>query len=497
MFEELFQPKYIDADLSGCVCHFRARGPFRLLQLLLVTAFCLRGLFFQRYTRWSARLGVNRKTPSCTACVRDRLGLLLPGCILCSPVPWAGAVITKFALVDHILELPGLDFVGWDILFPGIGLWDYLLAFALCFSPAITPSTRRRLRRQRATARLELHFHRKKVISIPKARLLRHISVLKAHHSKDPLHLSALAKIVDKMANKQSWRCRPCWRINKESHLWCPACGKWWKAVMDTTFAPQNTPRQNPSSYSAWDSSTWDDGPWQQHPRRPSGSPRRQQFYPLSPRSKGKGKKESGKGKKEGKDKSQGQGKGPSKSEPPPTWATSQASKPSTESDPNAATLQALITALSKNDAGLTPEVKAIIADQSKQSAQMLPQPGKTCTLFGTSIWQTAFKGGSSILKNLPTKTSRLVNSLLQHRNSWRQPKQDWWTRRRMRKSWKFPTRRRRPPRDQNQRPWFNKAWRQWSGRSRSSRRRQTHSWKSRLPKEIAQKNMGNLRLAG
>ena len=132
------------------------------------------------------------------------------------------------------------------------GFWDI-----------ITPTQRRRTRRQRSEARFFLWLHRSGQQRIPLTKLLAYRSRLASHHSRDPVHLQYVKKTLWKHAtpmadSKQPWRCAACKRLIKAATVYCPTCGGHWAQVQDQSYlGGQNAnPQQNNAGWS-WE--RWSD----------------------------------------------------------------------------------------------------------------------------------------------------------------------------------------------------------------------------------------------
>ena len=141
---------------------------------------------------------------------------------------------------------------------------------------ATNPSKRRRTRRQRSTARRLLWLRRVGWLTLTPQRISTIRHRLGLHHSVDKKQQRNLER-MEQGLSKDPWKCAPCKRLNKQSALFCGACGLQWQQCWDKTY-------QHRSTY-ATDSTTWQnwtDDTWEQRPK----SPRRRQAR--SPRTKGK-----------------------------------------------------------------------------------------------------------------------------------------------------------------------------------------------------------------
>ena len=96
----------------------------------------------------------------------------------------------------------------------------------------INPSTRRRLRRQRASARKHLWLQKRGLIYLSKQQSGTFLGRLLNHHSSGPYFNKTVAQrhTVRNMANlgdSYPWKC-VCLRLNKKTHVRCPMCGAHW-----------------------------------------------------------------------------------------------------------------------------------------------------------------------------------------------------------------------------------------------------------------------------
>eukprot|EP00438_Fugacium_kawagutii_P022459 Skav232345 [mRNA] locus=scaffold2646:123125:129487:+ [translate_table: standard] len=168
-----------------------------------------------------------------------------------------------------------------------------------------------------------------------------------------------------------SWRCKYCGRTNPESGYFCGGCGAPWQSAVDKKFYQ---PRAKTPDWKQWrqhhghSQGQWNQQQWVQQPRPKttdaSPKPKKQ------PKSKDKDKE-----KNKDKDKKTKALEGKTK-EPawkaPETPGSSSNAQPPPSANASAAELQlkSLALALSKSELPLTDEIKGLMADIHKQSAQ-------------------------------------------------------------------------------------------------------------------------------
>ena len=133
----------------------------------------------------------------------------------------------------------------------------------MCFLGTLTPTQRRRLRKQRAFARL-VWFQIKQGNRLGDVKTLSWIrQKLGSHHSRDPSFLHrvqiAIAKAAAMEHLNKGWKCSPCKVMNKKLAEYCQKCGShwqqccaqdtsWtWSSTSDSWTSPQS-PRQRSSS---------------------------------------------------------------------------------------------------------------------------------------------------------------------------------------------------------------------------------------------------------
>ena len=96
----------------------------------------------------------------------------------------------------------------------------------------LTPTQRRRFRKQRATARY--YWHQIRTGSRPgtSATLSWILKTLGGHHSRDPAFLqrvqTARSKILAMESGRQGWKCVHCRIMNKKNAEYCQKCGGYW-----------------------------------------------------------------------------------------------------------------------------------------------------------------------------------------------------------------------------------------------------------------------------
>ena len=126
----------------------------------------------------------------------------------------------------------------------------------------LTPTQRRRERKQRASARLLWHKVRIGQAPATVTSLRWILRTLQAHHSRDPLFLNRvrLALHSVKMASSrqswsggreanQGWYCYHCKRMNKKLAEFCQSCGTHWEMAAETwDGAGHQTPRRSQSA---------------------------------------------------------------------------------------------------------------------------------------------------------------------------------------------------------------------------------------------------------
>lgn len=136
-----------------------------------------------------------------------------------------------------------------------------------------TSSTvRRRHRRQRSQARFLWHCHNKGYRRL-QAPQLRHLYfVLKQHHSRDP---AFLAQIRTAMTTKEPWRCKWCYRLNREAALRCGSCDELWHRCLDKTYVHGGRGSSSGNQSGQWNYTGWQDTvqdrPTQRRPKSPRG----------------------------------------------------------------------------------------------------------------------------------------------------------------------------------------------------------------------------------
>ena len=130
-----------------------------------------------------------------------------------------------------------------------------------------TATSRRSLRRRRATGRRGWYLHRKGIIYLSRPRLRQIFLVLQAHHSQDP---GLLRQVAAAMATetRAPWRCGQCKQLRKHSVQYCITCQQPWQNVIDTSYAhgsknPQ--PTSGGGQYQQAPQQTWPNAQgWQQ-----------------------------------------------------------------------------------------------------------------------------------------------------------------------------------------------------------------------------------------
>ena len=140
-----------------------------------------------------------------------------------------------------------------DFYFPA----EFLIARNQClwiprqvsFLVETIPSTtlRRRLRRQRSQARLQLWLHRRGFLHLTQDRLRALLDLLRQHHSAGPafnkqfIHrykTLEMANIPERPSKPPSWKCKPCKQVHKFNVEWCPLCWGHWSKCIDRSFTP-------------------------------------------------------------------------------------------------------------------------------------------------------------------------------------------------------------------------------------------------------------------
>ena len=119
--------------------------------------------------------------------------------------------------------------------------------------PTITPSQRRKERRERARARLKWHLHRQGIQFLDILQLTKLFHVLAKHHSKDT---GLLRKVRSAMTSttKDPWRCAFCKRLNKSVAAHCGKCETRWERCIDIYYVHgQNARKEQNWSYVDWE----------------------------------------------------------------------------------------------------------------------------------------------------------------------------------------------------------------------------------------------------
>eukprot|EP00438_Fugacium_kawagutii_P019685 Skav225749 [mRNA] locus=scaffold28:125322:127102:+ [translate_table: standard] len=233
----------------------------------------------------------------------------------------------------------------------------------------ITPAQRRANRRRRAAARRQLYLARKGHIQLQEGKVRQLIEILRNHHSSNTVFVHRLSNMAN--YNSMNWRCKYCGNTNPASGNFCGGCGAPWQSAVDKKFYQ---PRAKTPDWKKWrqhygqTQGQWQQQQWAQQPRPKATD--------ASPKPK-KPPKNKDKDKEKNKDKDKksklldGKTKEPAW-KAPETPGGSSASQPSQPANASAAELQlkSLALALSKSDLPLSDEVKGLVADIHKQTAQ-------------------------------------------------------------------------------------------------------------------------------
>lgn len=253
-------------------------------------------------------------------------------------------------------------------------------------------TVRRRLRRQRAKARLDWFLHKKGFVQLSKYRLAAIVNRLRGHHSKDVKFLAQVGRAIPTMSDyKVSWKCKACKKVAKATAEFCAHCGKHWSGVWDPSFVPTGGYGSYAASSHAQRSARSSRSQWPEQPAR-SPSRRRQR----------NGRNQSAKGEQKGKQKDSGKsgngGKAPTNvplapqlqaetSWTPPSIPTTLVAPP-TPPQPNMENLQVknLLSALKKVSADLPQEVQTALQKmQSDDSRQLTKQLHSAVSQLGNS----------------------------------------------------------------------------------------------------------------
>eukprot|EP00435_Cladocopium_sp_Y103_P054561 s421_g17.t2 len=168
-----------------------------------------------------------------------------------------------------------------------------------CLLRTITPSKRRRQRRQRAQARLKWHLHRRGHLRLENQQLLKLIHTLRGHHSRDP---RLIQRIKEEMAGntregKEPWRCVYCKGLNKMVATHCGSCETRWDKCIDIHYVHGQRGRKDAGhTYTNWGEEHWNvaqEGTERSTSRRRGGTPRSRKDSPrqrTQPKGGGKGK---------------------------------------------------------------------------------------------------------------------------------------------------------------------------------------------------------------
>ena len=109
----------------------------------------------------------------------------------------------------------------------------------------INSSVRRRNRRRRAFARLQVWKIKTGQLFPDPPLVQRLYSQLSTHHSKDTRYLRNFLNTANSIHNIMEqtgpWRCLPCKRLCKATAHHCPQCGQKWQTVIDRSYVPNQT----------------------------------------------------------------------------------------------------------------------------------------------------------------------------------------------------------------------------------------------------------------
>ena len=305
----------------------------------------------------------------------------------------------------------------------GLGLVFFALCGCFgCFSCTwlfiIHPTTRRRLRRQRAKARLDWFLYKKGFVQLSKHRLTAILNHLRGHHSKDVKFLEQVGRAIPTMSDyKVSWKCKACKKVAKATAEFCAHCGKHWSGVWDPSFVPAGGYGNYAASSHAQRSPR---SPRSQWPEQPARSPsRRRQRHGRNQNAKGEPK---GKQKDLGKSGSGGKAPANTPSAPqlqaetswtppsiPPTLAA-----PPTPPLPTTENIQVknLLSALKKASADLPQEVQTALQKmQSDDSRQLTKQLHSAVSQLGNS--KKALADLTSARSNLHQSWSAFLESAI------------------------------------------------------------------------------------
>ena len=243
----------------------------------------------------------------------------------------------------------------------------------------ITPTLRRRQRRQRAVARLQWHRHRGGQIVLSSGQLQILYKRLSGHHSRDFGFLRRLRGAMAEVS-KQPWRCHWCKRLNKHHVGVCGSCYAPWDKCIDIHYVhgqkKQPATQSRSLSRKKWQQSAdWEEWEnWSDSPRRRSDTPR--QAYAQSPRKRTKAKKN-----QKDKHKKQTEQYGALSLDPP--WqSTVQAVLPANAATGSASSveghlLQELVQAIETSDKPISSEVQMVMA-KAKKAPEPPPPTAKS-----------------------------------------------------------------------------------------------------------------------
>ena len=254
--------------------------------------------------------------------------------------------------------------------------------------PFIThPTTRRRLRRQRAKARLDWYLFKKGFIHLPKSRLEKLYHCLNSHHSRDPVFLRRIGRFSQMAESRDPWKCASCKKIAKASSQFCAHCGQHWSEVWDVHYNQHSSQWNYAASGGTPRSPRASREQWPERPARERSGSRRTRNQGRAQRSrnskgdgKGKSKPEAGKGSLAGKNAAASQRSATPALSLEEVWAPPSAPPaavaPPPPQQPESAQLKGLLTALKKVSADLPADVQAAMqkfqVDDSKQLTKQL-----------------------------------------------------------------------------------------------------------------------------
>ena len=216
--------------------------------------------------------------------------------------------------------------------------------------------------------------------------MLKLVTRLKAHHSKDLPFIRKIYEAMANMDNSQGWLCGNCRKMKSPQAWFCDSCGQPWEDCVQSTRRQASQPRQNYSDGSQhgggvpWGNSGWTDpstpGNGQRPRRRSRRKPKQAQQHQQAPVQGGQG-QGYGTGKGQGKQKGKTQVLAPL---PPPTgpppaaswdlasapWMTVPPAPPSqdppTSGESTAEqTLRLIALQMQQNPDAVTPEVQALV----------------------------------------------------------------------------------------------------------------------------------------